>query len=84
MCRKKKCCNIEIIEIHNGIKVVLHYDKDGIPFFIQYWNDNKNINKSFKPIKQIGRDLDLEEIIKAEVIDLGNCNIDELEQYLGR
>jgi hypothetical protein len=48
MCLKKRCCNIEIIEIHNGIKVVLHYDKDGKPILIQYWNDNRKISEDFK------------------------------------
>jgi len=52
MCNKKSCCNIEIIEIHRNIKVVLHYNKDGRPIFIQYWNENRNINEDYKRFRK--------------------------------
>jgi hypothetical protein len=80
MCLKKGCCNIEIIEIHNKVKVVLHYNKDGRPILIEYWNDNRNINESYKRIKKvISREVYLEkekylakvkELIKNDILDL--------------
>ena len=80
MCMKKGCCNIEIIEIHNGVKVVLHYNKDGKPILIEYWNENRNIKESYKRIKKIiSREVYLEkekylakvkELIKKDILDL--------------
>jgi hypothetical protein len=42
MCQKKECCSIEIIEIHDKVKVVIHYDKNEKPILIQYWDDRKS------------------------------------------
>jgi hypothetical protein len=71
---KKNCCNIEIIEIHDGVKVVLHYNKDGRPIFIQYWNENRNINEEYKRVKkQIKKELYLDkvkELIRKEILEL--------------
>jgi hypothetical protein len=71
---KKGCFNIEIIEIHDGEKVVLHYNKNGKPIFIQYWNDKRNINEDYKRIKkQIKKELYLDkvkELIKKDILDL--------------
>lgn len=69
MCNKKSCCNIEIIEIHKKIKVVLHYNKDGRPILIQYWNDNRNICEDYKRFRKDrkykceGLELDVVELI---------------------
>ena len=42
MCLDKKCGRIDIIEIYDNIKVVLHYSKDSNePFFIQYWDKSQ-------------------------------------------
>jgi len=38
---------IEIIEIRDGIKIMIHYDKKGIPIFIQYFDDKKRVAKEF-------------------------------------
>ena len=72
MCEKKGCCNIEIIEIHNGIKVVLHYNKDGRPILIQYWNDNRKISETYrrrKTKKLLYQDKVLE-LIKKDILNL--------------
>ena len=52
MCLNKNCCSIDIIEIHDNIKVVIHYDTNKIPFFIQYWDETKPIHEelNFKEI----------------------------------
>lgn len=47
MCLKKGCVYIEIIEIRDGVKVILHYDNKGIPIFIQYLDDNTRTTKEF-------------------------------------
>ena len=75
MCEKKACCNIEIIEIHNGIKVVLHYNKDGRPIQIQYWNDNRKINETYKRRKTKTKTIKsyhekVKELIKKDILDL--------------
>jgi hypothetical protein len=41
MCQKKECKYIEIIEIEDGVKVMIHYNKQLEPIFIQYFDDNK-------------------------------------------
>jgi hypothetical protein len=71
---KKNCCNIEIIEIHDGVKVVLHYNKDGMPILIQYWNDNRNINEEYrrrktKPNKHLYLEK-VKELIKKDILEL--------------
>ena len=80
MCLRKDCCNVEIIEIHNKVKVVLHYNQDGRPLLIEYWNENRKIEESYKRIKKvISRELFLErekylkkvkELIKKDILDL--------------
>lgn len=47
MCQKEECKLIEIIEIKDGVKVVLHYNKYKEPIFIQYWDDNTDLDLSF-------------------------------------
>jgi hypothetical protein len=57
MCLDEKCGRIDIIEIYDDIKVVIHYERNGNkqPFFIQYWDTSKpcwqipakNINLEF-------------------------------------
>ncbi len=57
MCLDEKCGRIDIIEIYDDIKVVIHYERSGNkqPFFIQYWDTSKpcwqipakNINLEF-------------------------------------
>ena len=42
MCQKQNCYHIEIIEIHNNIKIVVHYDKELNPIFIQYWDESRS------------------------------------------
>lgn len=80
MCMKKGCCNIEIIEIHDGVKVVLHYNKDGRPLLIQYWNENRNINENYKRIKkEIKKELYLDkvkELIRKDILDLEVVELD--------
>lgn len=48
MCSKSNCYYIEIIEIRNEEKVVIHYDPKGKPVLIQYWKDKTDV--SFKPV----------------------------------
>jgi hypothetical protein len=46
MCLDEKCGRIDIIEIYDDIKVVLHYERGGDkPFFIQYWDTSKPHSK---------------------------------------
>lgn len=47
MCEKEFCRSIEIIEIKKNIKIVIHYKEGEIPFFIQYWDDNIQIDLDF-------------------------------------
>jgi len=75
MCMDEKCGRIDIIEIYDDIKVVLHYEKGGDkPFFIQYWDNSqpyfripaKNIALEFelkippKKLFEIGEEVSLE------------------------
>ena len=62
------------------MKVVLHYNKDGKPILIEYWNENRNISESYKRIKKIiSREVYLEKekylakvkaLIKKDILDL--------------
>lgn len=45
MCLHKDCYYIEIIEIHDGVKLFIHYDRNRIPLFIQY--STKKIKMDF-------------------------------------
>lgn len=51
MCLKTDCKYIEIVEIKDDVKVVLHYAHDGTPVFIQYWNYNNGIDAEYLPKK---------------------------------
>ena len=44
MCLKPNCFFIDIVEIRDNVKVVLHYDKKGSPILIQYWDESKTPN----------------------------------------
>ena len=47
MCLRKKCIYIELIEIRDGVKIALHYDKANEVIFIQYMEDDKEDAKDF-------------------------------------
>jgi hypothetical protein len=51
MCQKKECRFVEIIEIHDKIKVVIHYDENDKPILIQYWDErsSKHQQTLFEP-----------------------------------
>lgn len=78
MCLKPDCCLIEIIEIKDDIKVVIHYNCLNEPIFIQYWNDLKNDQHDFVPVQQVKNiGLELSKMIyKSENIDLEIINLD--------
>lgn len=42
MCQNKECKFIEIIEIRDNIKVVIHYDENDKPILIEYWDERKS------------------------------------------
>ena len=48
MCSLDNCKYMEIIEIYDGVKVVIHYDENRVPILFQYW-DSKN-HLTFEPI----------------------------------
>ncbi len=39
MCFNNECARIEIIEVQEKIKVVIHFDREGEPLIIQYWDE---------------------------------------------
>jgi hypothetical protein len=41
MCLKPNCRSIDIVEIRDNVKVVLHYDDTYKPILIQYWDETK-------------------------------------------
>ena len=41
MCLKTNCRSIDIIEIRDNVKIVLHYDDTYKPILIQYWDETK-------------------------------------------
>jgi hypothetical protein len=43
MCQNNNCRFIEIIEIHDNIKVVIHYDKNHKPILIEYWDEKQEL-----------------------------------------
>jgi hypothetical protein len=61
MCLDKKCGRIDIIEIYDNIKVVLHYSKDSNePFFIQYWDKSQPF-----PAKEVSLEFDIRKPVKT-------------------
>ena len=48
MCSLDNCKSIEIIEIYDGVKVVIHYDENHIPILFQYWDSNNHL--TFEPV----------------------------------
>lgn len=73
MCELTECKFITIIEIKDGVKVVIHYNSDLTPVLIQYWDDSKDYNKSFYPkidIEDLGEFHISFEEIKNEHFDL--------------
>lgn len=61
MCLDERCFFIEIIEIHDDVKVVLHFARDNPsePIFVQYWDNStplgatepRNIKRNFELVK---------------------------------
>ena len=41
MCLKPNCRSIDIVEIRDNVKIVLHYDDCFKPILIQYWDETK-------------------------------------------
>jgi hypothetical protein len=80
MCLDEKCGRIDIIEIYDDIKVILHYERGGDkPFYIQYWDTSKPFSKI--PAKNISLDFDLRYPPKKFIAigeDLDNSVISEL------
>lgn len=79
MCLKNNCKYIEIIEIHDNIKIVIHYDDDRKPILIQYWDERKSPYQQFlfeekkddyAQLKQDIIDLELTNIIDLDTFDL--------------
>ena len=48
MCSKDNCKSIEIIEIYDGVKVIIHYDENRVPILFQYWDSNNHL--TFEPV----------------------------------
>jgi hypothetical protein len=59
MCLDEKCGEIDIVEIYDGIKVILHYERNSSPrkpFLIEYFDDSKpKIIKPFGCSFSIGK-----------------------------
>ena len=47
MCSRDNCKFIEIIEIYDGVKVIIHYDENRVPILFQYWDSNNHL--TFEP-----------------------------------
>jgi hypothetical protein len=47
MCSRDNCKFIEIIEIYDGVKVIIHYDDNHIPILFQYWDSINHL--TFEP-----------------------------------
>ena len=83
MCEHENCETIDIIEIHDGVKVVIHYNSDLEPVKIQYWDDSKCFERNFYPkpdlqFKELGKfQISLNDI-KNEHFDLTDIiNLEE-------
>lgn len=75
---------IDILEINNGVKVIIHYNSDLEPVLIQYMDDSKCFNKNFAPkyelaFEEIGRFDITEEDLKTKDFDL--TNIIETDEF---
>lgn len=49
MCILESCKGIEIWEIREGEKVVLHRGDNGVPVLVQYWNYNNGTDGEYLP-----------------------------------
>lgn len=49
MCLLNTCKGIEIWEIRDGEKVVLHRGETGLPVLVQYWNYNNGLDGEYLP-----------------------------------
>ena len=81
MCMDEKCGRIDIIEIYDDIKVVLHYEKDGDkPFFIQYWDNSQPYFRI--PAKKIALEFELK-IPPKKLFEIGEDVVLEAEIFSG-
>ena len=74
MCEHENCKLISFFEIREGVRVVIHYNLNLNPVFIQYIDDSKHINKEFFPHLE-------RELFPLTLEDVKNTNFDLTEIF---